>query len=73
MRFLGLSIIAAAGLFLLPITSASAQPACMAKPAKPKNCADWVCSKNSYCQVKNGPGIVGGCVAWKCNAVARKK
>ena len=73
MRVLGLAMIAAAGLYLLPVTSAYAQPACMSAPAKPKNCVDWVCAKNAFCQAKNGPGVMGGCVAWKCNAVARKK
>jgi hypothetical protein len=75
MRILGLSIAAAAGaaLYLMPVTGAFAQPACTPMPTKPKSCVDWVCKTSAYCQVKDGPGVVGGCVAWKCNAVARKK
>jgi hypothetical protein len=72
MRILALSLAAALGAALLP-TQASAQAACKAKPTKPKSCVDWVCKTNAWCQVANGPGVATGCVAWKCNAVARKR
>jgi hypothetical protein len=72
MRLLALSLAAAFGAALLP-TPASAQPACKPMPTKPKSCVDWVCKTNAWCQAGNGPGVAGGCVAWKCNAVARKR
>jgi hypothetical protein len=76
MRIIGLAIAATVGaaFYLLPVVEAAAQTPkmCAAKPAKPKNCADWLCSSTGWCQVKDGPPAVG-CVAWKCNAVERKK
>ena len=73
MRILGLTLAAALVTALLP-THASAQVMCQPMPTKPKSCVDWVCKTNApWCHVSNGLGVAGGCVAWKCNAVARKR